>query len=165
VTRLLGTISWLFWSAIAWARSGGPRHEFNATLIDPALKLYMGGGYANPLPPEFDAVVSLALESPVTAPMGTLTAPILDDANMAPPIGWLANAVSWVEWCQMQRWSTLCHCAEGVSRSGLVTVACVMKARGWGRDKALAYVKSKRDVCEPNPAFMKLLAEWESNQK
>jgi protein-tyrosine phosphatase len=48
-----------------------------------------------------------------------------------------------------------------VSRSGLVVVAYEMFKHNWDRDQALAFVRSKRDVTRPNPAFLELLAEWE----
>lgn len=44
----------------------------------------------------------------------------------------------------------------------MVTAAYLMKEHGWGRDEALAFLRSKRPVVRPNPAFMQLLTEWEA---
>jgi protein phosphatase slingshot len=53
------------------------------------------------------------------------------------------------------------HCRNGVSRSGMVATAYLMSKNNWSRDEALKFIRSKRDIVRPNPAFMKLLEEWE----
>jgi protein-tyrosine phosphatase len=55
------------------------------------------------------------------------------------------------------------HCRNGVSRSGMVVVAYLMAREGWSRDEAVAFVRSRRPGLRPNPAFMKLLLEWEQS--
>jgi protein-tyrosine phosphatase len=35
-----------------------------------------------------------------------------------------------------------------------------MKAHGWPRDEALAFVRQRRPQARPNRAFMELLIEW-----
>jgi protein-tyrosine phosphatase len=57
---------------------------------------------------------------------------------------------------------TYVHCAQGVSRCGLVVTAYFMEENGCTRDEALAYIRSKRPNVRPHPVFMKLLTEWES---
>jgi protein-tyrosine phosphatase len=44
-------------------------------------------------------------------------------------------------------------------------VAYLMSREGWSRDEALAYVRSRRAEVRPNPAFMRLLLEWEESVK
>ena len=53
------------------------------------------------------------------------------------------------------------HCFAGVSRSGMVVVAYLMFKNKWTRDEALAFVRTKRDIVRPNPAFMEQLSAWE----
>lgn len=57
------------------------------------------------------------------------------------------------------------HCLAGVSRSGMVVVAYLMSKYAWTRDEALAFVRTKRPGARPNPAFMRLLGEWEQMVK
>jgi protein-tyrosine phosphatase len=44
-------------------------------------------------------------------------------------------------------------------------VAYLMARYGWTRDDALRFMRSRRDVVRPNPAFMRLLQEWEQAPK
>jgi len=57
--------------------------------------------------------------------------------------------------------TTYVHCLNGVSRSGMVVTAYLYEKR-WTRDQALAFVRSKRPITRPNPAFMELLLKWEA---
>ncbi|TRY83606.1 hypothetical protein DNTS_022090 [Danionella cerebrum] len=64
----------------------------------------------------------------------------------------------------------LVHCKMGVSRSASTVIAYAMKECGWSLEKAYNFVKQKRNIAQPNPAFMKQLAEYEgildaSNQR
>nr|XP_055055416.1 protein phosphatase Slingshot homolog 1 [Misgurnus anguillicaudatus] len=64
----------------------------------------------------------------------------------------------------------LVHCKMGVSRSASTVIAYAMKEYGWSLEKAYNFVKQKRSIAQPNPAFMKQLAEYEgildaSNQR
>lgn len=49
----------------------------------------------------------------------------------------------------------------GVSRSASTVIAYAMKEYGWSLEKAYSFVKQKRNIAQPNPAFMKQLAEYE----
>lgn len=49
----------------------------------------------------------------------------------------------------------------GVSRSASTVIAYAMKEYGWSLEKAYTFVKQKRNIAQPNPAFMKQLAEYE----
>ncbi|XP_056313953.1 protein phosphatase Slingshot homolog 1 [Danio aesculapii] len=55
----------------------------------------------------------------------------------------------------------LVHCKMGVSRSASTVIAYAMKEYGWSLEKACNFVKQKRNIAQPNPAFMKQLAEYE----
>lgn len=55
----------------------------------------------------------------------------------------------------------LVHCKMGVSRSASTVIAYAMKEYGWSLEKAYNFVKQKRSIAQPNPAFMKQLAEYE----
>ncbi|KAK7164617.1 hypothetical protein R3I94_003107 [Phoxinus phoxinus] len=55
----------------------------------------------------------------------------------------------------------LVHCKMGVSRSASTVIAYAMKEYGWSLEKAHSFVKQKRNIAQPNPAFMKQLAEYE----
>jgi len=54
----------------------------------------------------------------------------------------------------------LVHCAEGISRSVSVVAAFLMAQYGWSPDDAVAYVKSKRIVANPNVGFVQQLHEY-----
>jgi protein-tyrosine phosphatase len=43
----------------------------------------------------------------------------------------------------------------------MVIVAYEMHKNRWTRDEALKFVRSRRSITRPNPAFMKRLLEWE----
>ncbi|XP_036418879.1 protein phosphatase Slingshot homolog 1 isoform X2 [Colossoma macropomum] len=55
----------------------------------------------------------------------------------------------------------LVHCKMGVSRSASTVIAYAMKEYGWSLEKAYHFVKQKRSIAQPNPAFMTQLAEYE----
>lgn len=45
----------------------------------------------------------------------------------------------------------------GISRSASVVIAYVMKAYDWNLEKALEFVKTKRNCIKPNSGFLKQL--------
>lgn len=51
----------------------------------------------------------------------------------------------------------LVHCKMGISRSASVVIAYVMKAYDWNLNKALEFVKNKRNCIKPNSGFLKQL--------
>jgi hypothetical protein len=85
----------------------------------------------------------------------------IPDAEPAPSLEWLRAKVDWIAEQRRAGRKTFVHCLNGVSRSGLVVTAFLMAEHSWTRDEALAFVRSKRPIARPNPAFMSLLAEWE----
>ncbi|XP_060602049.1 protein phosphatase Slingshot homolog 1-like isoform X2 [Ruditapes philippinarum] len=56
---------------------------------------------------------------------------------------------------------TLVHCKMGISRSASTVIAYLMKENKWSLSKAHDYTKSKRNIINPNPGFMKQLEMYE----
>jgi len=55
----------------------------------------------------------------------------------------------------------LVHCFGGFSSSASIIIAYLMKKKGWSLEKALEYVKARRNIVNPNPGFMAQLKTWE----
>ena len=85
----------------------------------------------------------------------------IPDTGPAPGLDWLREQVRFVDDQRAAGRVVFVHCRNGVSRSGLVVVAHLMARHGWSRDRALDFVRSRREVVRPNPAFLKLLLDWE----
>ena len=83
------------------------------------------------------------------------------DSEPAQSLDWLRRMADFLDEKQRAGVTTYVHCRNGVSRSGLVVVAYEMRKNHWTRDEALAFVRSKRPITRPNPAFIRLLLEWE----
>lgn len=145
---LLGLARWI---------EGGP----NYSRVEDGL--YVGGFVDRP-PRGTRAVLNVCeAEDPYEAE-AHLWRPI-KDAEPAPSVEWLREAVAFVEANRAQGRTTFVHCRNGVSRSGLVVVAYLMRKHGWGRDEALAFARRGRPGLRPNPAFLRLLLEWEKEVK
>ena len=85
----------------------------------------------------------------------------ITDAAPAPSLEWLRQMVEFVANNRKAGRTTFVHCRNGVSRSGLVMTAYLMRKNHWPRDEALAFIRTKRPEARPNPAFMKLLLDWQ----
>src|SRR6202011_4872495 len=83
------------------------------------------------------------------------------DAEPAPNIDWLRQMVEFVDTKRQAGLTVFVHCRAGVSRSGMVVTAYEMSKNHWTRDQALAFVRTRRPITRPNPAFMQRLLEWE----
>lgn len=57
--------------------------------------------------------------------------------------------------------NVLVHCVQGISRSASVVSAFLMAVYGWTPAQAVAYVKKKRCIAEPNFGFVAQLHEYE----
>eukprot|EP00756_Hemistasia_phaeocysticola_P006603 Hpha_TRINITY_DN13916_c1_g1::TRINITY_DN13916_c1_g1_i1::g.35897::m.35897 len=55
----------------------------------------------------------------------------------------------------------LVHCFKGQSRSATMVMTYLMKKRRITRDDALAFVREHRPMVNPNPGFMRLMANYE----
>ena len=56
--------------------------------------------------------------------------------------------------------AVLVHCKMGISRSGSTVIAYAMKQQHWPLDVALAYVRERRSIVNPNDGFMKQLQTY-----
>jgi hypothetical protein len=151
---LLASIgAWIWLSRLA----DGYREE-PYTLIEEGL--YVGGSVTEP-PPGTRAVLNLCDRKDPYEVEACLT-DVIADGYKSPGVDWLRRMVEFVDAQRTEGRTTYIHCNAGVSRSGLVITAYVMSRHHWGRDKALAYVRSKRPQIQPNSTFMQLLAELEA---
>ena len=49
------------------------------------------------------------------------------------------------------------HCISGISRSGAMVIAYLIKEKGMNYDEALEYVREKRKCVHPNSGFKRQL--------
>jgi hypothetical protein len=129
----------------------------NYSLIEEGL--YMGGSGPEP-PPGTNAVLNLCEVEDRYRSAVHVWEPIRD-AEPAPDLDWLRRMVAFVDTQRRAGATVFVHCQAGVSRSGMVVTAYEMSSKHWTRDEALEFVRSKRPVTRPNPAFMQRLGEWE----
>ncbi len=121
--------------------------------------LWQGGLVREP-PPGTGAVLNLCQTEDTYRAAIHVWEPVRD-TEPAPSVAWLRRMVNFVDARRREGLTVYVHCRNGASRSGLVVVAYEMWKKNWTREQALAFVRSKRAVTRPNPAFMELLAEWE----
>eukprot|EP00163_Fabomonas_tropica_P024098 TRINITY_DN41676_c0_g1_i1.p1 TRINITY_DN41676_c0_g1~~TRINITY_DN41676_c0_g1_i1.p1 ORF type:complete len:409 (-),score=55.32 TRINITY_DN41676_c0_g1_i1:288-1418(-) len=53
--------------------------------------------------------------------------------------------------------SVLVHCQAGRSRSGMIVVAYLMMINDWSVERALAFIKERRPIAQPNESFLEQL--------
>jgi protein-tyrosine phosphatase len=129
----------------------------NYSRIEPDLYL---GGYVQEPPRGTVAVLNLCeTEDPYETRWHQWT-PIAD-AEPAPDLAWLGEQVAFIDEHRRANRTVFVHCRNGVSRSAMVVLAHLMARHGWTRDEALEEVRVRRPIVRPNPAFMRLLLEWE----
>lgn len=136
----------------------GTRPAPNYSRIEDGL--YLGGLEERP-PPGTRAVLNVCEFEDSYKVKHHKWSPIRD-ASPAPSLAWLKEQVDFVEAQQQAGRITYVHCRMGHSRGAMVVVAYTMRKNGWTRDAALAYVRERRPAIRPNPAFMKLLLDWEA---
>jgi hypothetical protein len=142
---------------VAWLTQEPPNY---AKIED---GLYLGGFVREP-PPDTSAVLNLCeTEDPYRVAVHRWEP--IPDAEPAPTLDWLRQQVGFIAEQRGAGRTVFVHCRNGVSRSGMVVVAYLMARHGWPLDEALTFVRSKRDIVRPNPAFMRLLEEWEQTPK
>jgi hypothetical protein len=137
------------------------REPPNYSRIDDGL--YLGGYVAKP-PPGTKAVLNLCEAEDPYQEEAHKWEPI-HDGEPVPTLAWLQQQVEFIDAQRRAGRTVFVHCRNGASRGGLVTVAYVMWLHGWSRDRALEFVRSRREVVRPNPAFMSMLLEWEQSLK
>lgn len=133
------------------------REPPNYTLIEDGLWL---GGWVTEPPAGAHAVLNLCeTDDPYRTPSHRWEP--IRDAEPAPSLDWLRERVSFIAGERAAGHAVFVHCRNGVSRSAMVMTAYLMQREKWPRDRTLEYLRSKRPIVRPNPAFMKLLDEWE----
>jgi hypothetical protein len=148
-----GVVGYLLW--LAWSLNEGSK---NYTEIEGGL--YVGGDEKAP-PFGTTAVLNLCEQDDPYRAEVYRWEPIPDNAASLPDPGWLRRMVVFIDENLQAGRTTYVHCRNGVSRSGMVVVAYEMFKHHWTRDEALEFVRSKRPMVRPNPAFMERLLEWE----
>jgi hypothetical protein len=123
--------------------------------------LFLGGRVGVP-PPGTRAVLNLCqVEDAYQAEIHRWQP--IPDAAPAPSLDWLRQQVAFIDEQRRAGLPVYVHCQAGVSRGGMVTVAYLMSRNGWSRDESLQFVRSRREIVNPNPAFMVLLLEWQQS--
>jgi hypothetical protein len=141
--------------AVDWFNREPPNYSW----IEDGLYL---GGYAPKPPPDAEAVLNLCeAEDPYR--VATHRWEPIRDGEPAPGLEWLRDQVGFIGAQRESGRAVFVHCRNGVSRSGMVVTAYLMARHGWSRDDALTFVRSRREMVRPNPAFMRLLREWEQS--
>ncbi|CAF4771833.1 unnamed protein product [Pieris macdunnoughi] len=71
------------------------------------------------------------------------------------------NTYKYINKARNEGSKVLVHCKMGISRSASVVIAYAMKAFNWHFDKALKYVKAKRNCIKPNTNFLNQLETYQ----
>ncbi len=125
--------------------------------------LYLGGFVPEP-PAGVQAVLNLC-ETKDRYQVGNHRWEPITDAEPAPSLAGLREQVRFIEEQREAGRAVFVHCRNGISRSGMVVVAHLMVRHGSCREEALTFVRSRRPLVRPNPAFIPLLQEWEQSLK
>jgi protein-tyrosine phosphatase len=125
--------------------------------------LFIGSSVNQP-PLGIKAVVNLCGREDPYQVDASLWEPVFE-GSAEPNLEWLGRVVEFIAVQRQAGRPTYVHCLAGMNRSGAVVTAYLMHEHGWGRDDALAFVREKRPVVQPNPTLMRLLAEWENALK
>jgi hypothetical protein len=131
----------------------------NYTEIESGL--WMGGNVAKP-PPGVQAVLNLCEGEDFYRVTSHRWEPIRDAAP-APSLRWLESQVDFIDKERAAGHVVYVHCMNGVSRSGLVVTAYLMRRERWSRDQALEFVRNRRPGVRPNSAFIDLLHDLEKS--
>ncbi|KAJ5071804.1 dual specificity protein phosphatase -related [Anaeramoeba ignava] len=84
----------------------------------------------------------------------------MQDSSQEDLSKFLPKCFEFYDSAQNSQGNLLVHCVAGVSRSGAVSTAIVMRELGLGFDQAFDLVKSKRPVIHPNVGFSQQLNHW-----
>ena len=142
---------------VYWAVDEFTREPPNYTRVEPGL--YVGGSVERP-PWRARAVLNVCeVEDPYRAEVHEWHP--IRDAAPAPNLNWLKERVRFVEEQRAAGRTVYVHCFAGVSRSGMVAAAYLMKRDGLTPAAALARLRESRPNIRPNAAFLALLDEWE----
>jgi hypothetical protein len=143
------------WLWLTWLEQS---YEAPYSIIEEGL--YLGSAVNEP-PVGTKAVVNLCGRKDTYEVDAVLWEPIFEGGD-EPDLCWLRRVVEFITEQRNAGRPIYVHCLAGMNRSGAAVTAYLMHEHGWSRDAALAYVQKKRPVVQPNPALLRLLAEWES---
>jgi hypothetical protein len=146
------------WLCLFWLERSS--REAPYSLIEPGL--YLGAWVPEP-PPGTRAVVNLCGREDPYAVEACLHEPIFEGPK-APDLAWLRRVVWFIGEQRRSGKTVNVHCLAGMNRSA-AAVAYLMHEHDWPRDRALAFVQARRPQVQPNPALLRLLAEWERSRK
>ena len=161
LTIIAFAVTVLIVAYLFWKQDQVSREPPNYSQIEDGL--WIGGLVPEP-PPGTQAVLNLCESEDSYQAEIHRWVPI-PDAEPAPSLDWLREQVGFVESARSTGRVLYIHCRAGISRSGMVMTAYLMKREKWSRDRALEYIRLKRPGVRPNPAFMPLLLEWEQSLK
>lgn len=71
------------------------------------------------------------------------------------------ESYQWIQYRLAEKKNFLVHCKAGVSRSGAIVCAYLMRNNGWSAEHALKFARSRRRIIQPNPGFMAQLKVYE----
>jgi protein-tyrosine phosphatase len=138
-------------------------HSYDQPYCRVEEGLYIGRHVSRP-PAGTRAVVNLCGRKDPYSVDASHWDPVFEGGN-EPDLEWLRRAVEFITAQRAAGRTTYVHCLSGMNRSAAVVTAYLMAEHGWSRDEALAYLRSKRGVVQPNPILMRLLAGWEKTLK
>lgn len=141
--------------AVAWWTTEGP----NWSRIEPGL--YVGGDVGSP-PCGTGFVLNLH-DRPDSYAVAHYAHEPINDGEPCPDLAWLRRMVGLVEEHRRAGRTVFVHCRNGVSRSGMVAVAYLMREHGMTLEEALAFARRARPGIRPNPVFLPLLRQWENS--
>lgn len=147
------------WLGLSWLERSYREEPYS--LIEDRLNA--GAWVAEP-PPGTSAVVNLCGREDPYPVEARHWRPILEGGK-EPDLAWLRETVEFIDAQRRAGRSTYVHCRAGMNRSGAVVTAYLMFEHAWSREEALAFARSRRPQFQPNPALMRLLAEWEQELK
>jgi hypothetical protein len=157
---VLPAVGFAVWAVHSYVQQAD-RQPPNYSQIDDGL--WMGGDVDEP-PPGTRAVLNLCERDDPYRRDVHRWEPI-PDAGPAPSLEWLRRMVAFISEQRQAGAVVYVHCRAGISRSGMVVAAYLMSKYGWTRDETLAFMRVRRPLVRPNPAFTQLLAEWEEALK
>jgi len=71
----------------------------------------------------------------------------------------IKESVEFINEHMRKKHKILVHCAAGASRS-IAILMCYMYECGWDLDEALAFIRSKRPIANPNPVILNSIMEY-----
>lgn len=85
----------------------------------------------------------------------------LEDDASGDLLGVLDDGIAFIDEARTQGGKVLVHCLQGISRSGAVLVAYIMKTLCLRYDAALELARKDRSIIDISPGFAAQLGMWE----